>query len=87
MAILFPRVTEKSTVASESGVYTFLIAPKANKHDVAKAVKKLFGVTPIKIAIVRLPAKTIMSRGRPGRKTGVKKAMVYLKKGDKITFV
>jgi large subunit ribosomal protein L23 len=83
-----PRITEKSGLQAEMrGVYTFEVTDKANKKNVAKAIKELYKVTPVKVNITNLPAKIIFSRGKTGRKSGIKKAVVYLKKGDKIEFV
>lgn len=83
-----PRITEKSGIQAEtSNVYTFEVTAKANKKNIAKAVKEIYKVTPVKVNIVNLPAKVIFSRGKSGRKSGVKKAVVYLKKGEKIDFV
>ena len=83
-----PRITEKSGIQAEAlGVYTFEVTDKANKKNIAKAVKELYKVTPVKVNITNLPAKKVFSRGKVGRKSGVKKAIVYLKKGDKIEFV
>ena len=83
-----PRITEKSGIQAETlGVYTFEVTTKANKKSVAKAVKELYKVTPVKVNIINLPAKIVFTRGKTGRKSGVKKAVVFLKKGDKIDFV
>jgi len=83
-----PRITEKSGIQAEAlGVYTFEVTDKANKKNIAKAVKELYKVTPVKVNITNLPAKKVFSRGKVGRKSGVKKAIIYLKKGDKIEFV
>jgi len=83
-----PRITEKSGIQAETlGIYTFEVTTKANKKSIAKAVKELYKVTPVKVNIINLPAKVIFSRGKTGRRSGVKKAIVYLKKGDKIEFV
>jgi len=83
-----PRITEKSGIQAESlGVYTFEVTEKANKKNIAKAVKEIYKVTPVKVNITNLPAKVVFSRGKTGRKSGVKKAIVYLKKGEKIEFV
>ena len=85
--ILRPRVTEKSGLLSQAGVYTFEIAKNANKNLVAKAVTALYKVTPVKIAIINSPAKNVFIRGRRGVIGGVRKALVTLKEGDKIDFV
>ena len=83
-----PRVTEKAGIKSEShNVYTFEVIKGANKKTVAEAVKLVYKVTPIKINIINLPAKKVTSRGRRGVKQSVKKALVTLKKGDKIAFI
>ncbi len=85
--IIRPRVTEKSGLLSESqNIYTFEVAKNATKYSVGQAIKALYKFTPISVHIVNLPAKKILVRGKPGMKSGVKKALVYLKKGDKIDF-
>jgi len=87
-AILRPRITEKSGDASQKlNAYTFEIKPSSSKNEVAKAVKELYKVTPLKINITNLPRKRILSRGKKGWSGGVKKAVVYLKKDDKIEFI
>lgn len=86
-AILRPRITEKSGVLSQGGVYTFEVTLGANKNSVASAIKSLYKVTPIKVAMLNNPAKNVFVRGRRGVVPGVRKALVTLKKGDKIDFV
>lgn len=87
-AIIKPRVTEKSGDASQKlNAYTFEIKSSASKNEVAKAIKGFFKVVPLKINIVNLPRKRIFSRGKKGWSGGAKKAIVYLKKGDKIDFI
>ena len=85
--ILRPRITEKSGILSQTGVYTFEIAKNANKILVSKAVVALYKVTPIKVTIINSPAKKVFIRGRRGVVSGVRKALVTLKEGDKIDFV
>lgn len=87
--ILSPRVTEKGAYLSEQGCYVFNVVPKANKREIAEAVKTIFKVTPRKIAIVTVPRKRVQTRGtnRTGLAGGGKKAYVYLKKGETIELV
>jgi large subunit ribosomal protein L23 len=85
--IKHPRITEKAAILSGDGVYTFEIDPKATKIDVARAIKAIYKVDPVKIAISKLPAKRKIIRGKRGKTAAVKKAVVYLKKGDTIEFV
>jgi large subunit ribosomal protein L23 len=86
-AIIRPHITEKSGLLSQGGVYTFQITAGANKDNVAKAIKTLYKVTPVKVAITNNPAKRVFVRGKRGRVPGVRKAVVTVKKGDKIDFV
>jgi len=85
-----PRITEKGAVISgTSNVYPFDISEKATKTEIKEAIKMIYKVTPIKVAVVTIPAKSVRSRrnGKMGTKGGGRKAYVYLKKGDKIEFV
>ncbi len=87
--IISPRITEKSVKLMDKGVYTFNVSKDANKTEVAKAVKEIFKVEPLKVRIVNYPAKLKRSyrTGKIGRKSGGKKALVYLKEGDKISII
>ena len=86
--IIRPRITEKSGLMSESlNIYTFEVLKNSTKNSISKAIKTLYKVTPTKVRIVNLPAKDIVVRGKKGTQSAVKKALVYLKKGDKIKFV
>ena len=65
-------------------VYTFDVAAGANKTELKKAVFAVYKVKPLRINIVNLPVKKVFSRGKTGRRGGGRKALVYLKAGDKI---
>ena len=82
-----PRVTEKASNASEQNVYTFDISAKANKTEIKKAIFTLYKVKPIRINVLAVPRKSIVSKGKPGVRGGGRKAYVYLKADDKIEFV
>lgn len=82
--LIKPRITEKATIKSESSVYTFEIAKDATKSQVEKAFIEKYKLSPVKISTVTIPAKNVFVRGKRGKKSGYKKAYVYLKKGDKI---
>lgn len=81
------RVTEKATMLAGANVYTFNIATNANKVQIAKAIETLYKVKPTKVNIAQISEKNVVVKGRKGVKQGGKKAIVYLKKGDKIEFV
>lgn len=83
--LIEPHITEKATYLTDNGVYTFVIDEGANKLQVKRAVKDVYGVSVRKVRIVNLPRKQVQSRrGKPGTKGGMKKAYVYLKEGDSI---
>jgi large subunit ribosomal protein L23 len=82
-----PRVTEKASNVFEQNIYTFNVATSANKKEIKKAVFSLYKVKPIKINVLTIPHKNILSKGKKGIRGGGKKAIVYLKKEDKIEFI
>lgn len=82
-----PRITEKASYAGERNVYTFDIAQSANKTEIKKAIFSLYKVKPLKVNVLTIPRKNIMSKGKAGVRGGGRKAFVYLKKGDKIEFI
>lgn len=82
-----PRVTEKASGAYEKNIYTFDVASSANKTEIKKAIFTLYKVKPVKVNILPVPKKEIFSKGKKGVKAGGKKALVYLKKEDKIEFI
>lgn len=85
--IIRPRITEKSGVMSQDGVYTFEVSKNSNKAMVKKAFFTLYKAQPIKVAISNTPARNVFVRGRRGVVSGMKKAIVTVKKGQKIDFV
>lgn len=82
-----PRVTEKGSMLMERNVYAFDVMDNANKSEIKKAVSLLYKVTPVKVNIIQVKAKKTFVKGKAGMKSGGKKALVYLKKGDKIEFI
>lgn len=82
-----PRVTEKASKAFEQNVYTFDVSSSANKSEIGKAIFAQYKVKPVKVNVLINPRKRVVSRGQNGIRGGGKKALVYLKKGDKIEIV
>ncbi len=85
--LMGPHVTEKTTSLAEKGVYTFKVAPFANKILVEKSIKEMYGFSPVKTRITQKKSKIRFVRGKSGIKSGFKKAVIYLKEGDKIEFI
>lgn len=79
-----PRITEKATMLAEKGVHVFEVSPKTNKQEVVKAVRALYNIIPRKVRMITVPRKKVFMRGRVGFTAKMKKAMVFLKKGDTI---
>jgi large subunit ribosomal protein L23 len=83
--IIAPRITEKASLQSSSNAYTFVVTKNATKHTVLAEFKKEYKVTPKAINITNMPRKNTFIRGKHGTQAGIKKAIVFLKKGDSIT--
>jgi large subunit ribosomal protein L23 len=84
-----PRITEKAVRQNDNNVYTFVVRRDATKYTVADAIKAFFKVTPVKVNIVNKTTRktTAGGKGRVVSEKGMKKAYVYLKKGDRIDIV
>lgn len=84
--IKWPVLTEKSYALTDTlNKYTFKVDARANKNDVAAAIKYMYWVSAEKVNIINVPAQ-----GRFRRKLitkAFKKAIVTLKKWDKIELV
>ena len=83
-AILSPVITEKATLLSEQNKVVFRVAKDTTKDEIAAAVEALFKVTVTKVNTLVVKGKTKRFRGRPGRRSDVKKAVVTLAEGQSI---
>lgn len=82
-----PIVTEKSTIARETGnVVTLAVDPRAGKHDVKAAVEALFDVKVLAVRTMRMPRKSRRVGKFIGKKPEWKKAIVELAEGQTIEF-
>ncbi len=82
-----PLVTEKSTIGREElNLVTFAVNPRANKHDVRRAVEELFEVKVAEVRTMRQPRKTRRMGKFIGRRPEWKKAIVRLAEGQSIEF-
>lgn len=81
-----PVITEKAMSKIADGRYTFKVALKVNKVQVAQAVADLYKVQVIKVNMICQKSQKVLVKGKfYGRKKAWKKAIVCLKKGQKIT--
>lgn len=87
--LIRPVLTEKANKLSEdSGRYTFVVARKANKLEIKKAVESFYGVDVVSVNTMVVPGKAKSRYTKTGtltgRKPAYKKAIVKLAEGDNI---
>ena len=82
--ILAPMITEKATYLSEQNKVVFQVAKDATKAEIADAIQELFKVQVVKVNTLVVKGKTKRWRGRLGRRSDVKKAIVTLAEGQSI---
>ena len=82
--IVSPVITEKATSLSEYNKVVFKVNKGANKHLIKKNIEKIFKVKVIKVNTINLKGKSKIVRNRRAYKSGYKKAIVTLKKGQNI---
>ena len=82
--IIHPIITEKSTELQEKGRYAFKVNKRANKNDVMRAVKEIFGVEPVACNVMNVRGKQKRVRYKLGYTPSWKKAIVTLRPEDKI---
>lgn len=91
--IIKPIVTEKSSSGLQDGKYTFKVAKKATKVQIADSVEALFGVKVINVNTMMVKGKEKRVGANTGKRPDWKKAIVtidtnptektYLTKGAK----
>ena len=79
-----PIVTEKSTMASEANAVVFEVAIDATKPAIRDAIESLFNVKVKSVNTLVQKGKTKVFRGRKGRRSDMKKAIVRLEEGHMI---
>ena len=82
--IVAPHITEKATLASEFNAVVFKVTDSATKPQIKAAVEALFGVKVTGVNTLNQKGKTKRWKGRPYRRTDVKKAVVTLAPGQSI---
>jgi large subunit ribosomal protein L23 len=79
-----PVITEKATMLSEHNQVVFKVADSATKPEIKAAVEAIFSVKVKAVNTLVVKGKTKRFKGRPGRRSDVKKAIVTLAEGEKI---
>ena len=85
--IIKPILTEKSYKGLANKVYTFKVAPEANKVEIRKAIEEIFDVKVEKVNTLNVKGRTKTQNTKRGRTVGktsdIKKAIVTLKADSK----
>jgi large subunit ribosomal protein L23 len=85
------RVTEKATTLTANlNQYTFEVFPDATRTHVKQAVEQVFKVEVSKVNVMNVKPRSRpdrQRRNRPGKVSGMKKAIVTLKEGSSIEMI
>jgi large subunit ribosomal protein L23 len=76
--IIKPIITEKSSMESQEGKYTFKVAKKATKVDIKNAVEKLFEVKVLNVNTINVKGKEKRVGVHLGKTPDWKKAIVTI---------
>jgi len=82
--IVAPHITEKATLASENNAVVFKVTESATKPQIKAAVEALFDVKVVSVNTLTQKGKTKRWKGKPYRRSDVKKAVVRLAEGQSI---
>ena len=81
--ILAPVVSEKSYGLLETGRYTFLVNPEANKTQIKIAIEQIFSVKVTAVNTMNREGKRKRTRGGFGQRKATKRAIVTLSADSK----
>lgn len=89
--LIKPLITEKAEILSEDlNKYSFVVARKANKVEIRKAVEEMYGVAVASVNTSVMPSKVKSRMTKSGflrgRISAYKKAVVTLAEGEEIDF-
>jgi large subunit ribosomal protein L23 len=82
--LIKPLITEKATNLVSLNKYAFKVADNANKVEIKKAIKALYGFEPVSINIINARGKRLTYGRTRGKKSNWKKAIITLKASDKL---
>ena len=82
--IIAPLITEKATNASEHNKVMFKVAMTATKPQIKEAVERLFDVKVKSVNTLHRRGKRRVFKGRVGRTSDTKRAIVTLVEGQSI---
>jgi len=82
--LIKPIISEKATIGVSKGKYVFEVSNNANKIEIKKAIKDIYGVNVVKINVINKLGKKVSFGRRKGKQKDIRKAIITLKKGETI---
>jgi large subunit ribosomal protein L23 len=82
-----PHISEKASLAAESGQVVFKVAPTATKVEIKAAVEQLFDVKVLSVSVLNQKGKVKRTARGLGKRNGLRKAYVTLAEGQEIDFL
>ena len=82
--IVAPHITEKATLLSENNAVVFKVTGDSTKPQIKAAVEALFDVKVLNVNTLVQKGKTKRWKGKPYKRSDVKKAIVTLAEGQSI---
>ena len=82
--IIAPHITEKSTLASENNAVVFKVANSATKPQIKEAIEAIYDKKVVAVNTLVQKGKTKRWKGKPYKRSDVKKAIVTLAEGQSI---
>lgn len=82
--VLEPIISEKTVRLKEENKYVFKVDWKANSTEIGKSIEKKFKTKVAKVNILKMPGKKKSLGKYSGKTSRWKKAIVTLKKGERI---
>jgi large subunit ribosomal protein L23 len=82
--LIEPVLSEKANILREEGKYVFKVDFRATKIQIKEAVRRIFNVHPVSCTVMIVAGKPKRQRYQSGYTSAWKKAIVRLKKNEKI---
>jgi large subunit ribosomal protein L23 len=80
-----PIITEKTYSLFQNRKYSFEVIKDSNKQEIAKAVELLYNVKVSQVRVINIKPRNILVRGKKGKTSSYKKAIVSLQEGYSIS--
>lgn len=82
--LVSPHLSEKAVMIGQDRQYVFQVIPSATKHEVAWAIRDVYGIIPEGVNIIRVRGKRMRFGKTEGTSNKWKKALVKLPEGKSI---